>query len=49
MPADEIRACIKSLSLWAKVENFRSKTNMSVHLHDVDSGHNAEMLLKIGD
>jgi PIF1 helicase. len=48
MPADEIRACIKSSDLWAKVEKFNLKTNMRVHLHnDVDSGHYAETLLKI--
>ena len=47
-PADEIRACIKSSSLWAKVEKFNLKTNMRVHLHnDVDLGHYAETLLKI--
>ena len=50
MPADEIRACIKSSSLWAKVEKFNLKSNMRVHLHnDVDSRHYAETLLKIDE
>ncbi|GFW74960.1 ATP-dependent DNA helicase [Trichonephila clavipes] len=50
IPADEIRACIKSSNLWAKVEKFSLKTNMRVHLHnDVDSGYYAKTLLKIGD
>ncbi|GFT57107.1 ATP-dependent DNA helicase [Trichonephila clavipes] len=47
--ANEIRACIKSSSLWAKVEKFSLKTNMRGHLHNgVDSGHYAKTLLKIG-
>ncbi|KFM63267.1 hypothetical protein X975_07584, partial [Stegodyphus mimosarum] len=47
---DEIKACLKSSSLWAKVENFSLKTNMRVHLHnDVDSGNYVETLLRIGD
>ncbi|GFX87564.1 ATP-dependent DNA helicase [Trichonephila clavipes] len=49
-PADEIQACIKSSNVWSRVEKLSLKTNMRVHLHnDVDSGLNAEMLLKIGD
>ncbi|GFV67731.1 ATP-dependent DNA helicase [Trichonephila clavipes] len=49
-PADEIRACIKSSSFWAKAEKFSLKTNMRVHLrNDVDSEHYAETQLKIGD
>ncbi|GFS81360.1 ATP-dependent DNA helicase [Trichonephila clavipes] len=32
--ADEIAACIKSSSLWAKVEKFSLKMNMRVHLHN---------------
>ena len=44
-PADEIRACIKPSSLWAKVEKFSLKTYMIANLHnDVDSGHYAEIL-----
>ncbi|GFX74256.1 ATP-dependent DNA helicase [Trichonephila clavipes] len=47
-PADEIRACIKSSSLWAKVQKFSLKTNVRVYLHnDVDSEHYADTLLKI--
>ncbi|GFV13222.1 hypothetical protein TNCV_3655421 [Trichonephila clavipes] len=49
-PTDEIRSCIKSLSLLAKFKEFSLKTNTSVHLHnDIDSVHYAETLLKIGD
>ncbi|GBP62944.1 hypothetical protein EVAR_95899_1 [Eumeta japonica] len=49
-PADEIQACVKSSSLWSKVEKSSLKTNMRVHLHnDIDPGLYAEMLLKIGD
>ncbi|KFM67453.1 hypothetical protein X975_07081, partial [Stegodyphus mimosarum] len=48
-PTNEIKACLKSSSLWAKVEKFSLKTNMRVHFHnDVDSGNYAETLLKIG-
>ena len=40
VPADEIRVCIKSWSLWAKVEKISLKSNMRVHFYnDVDSGH----------
>ncbi|XP_018572499.1 uncharacterized protein LOC108911909 [Anoplophora glabripennis] len=50
IPADEIQACIKSSSLWSRVEKLSLKTNMRVHLHnDVDSRLYPEMLLKIGD
>ena len=46
MPADEIRACIKSSDLWAKVEKFNLKTYMRVdHHNDVDSGHYAEKVV----
>ncbi|GFV94376.1 ATP-dependent DNA helicase [Trichonephila clavipes] len=48
-PAYKISVCIKSSSLWAKVEKFSLKANMTVHLHnDLDSGHYADTLLKMG-
>lgn len=44
-PADEIEACIKSSSLWTRVEKFSLKTNMRVHLYnDVNSGHYADTI-----
>ncbi|GFY43329.1 ATP-dependent DNA helicase [Trichonephila inaurata madagascariensis] len=46
-PADEIRACIITSSVWAKTEIFCLKTIMRVH-NNLDSGH-MQRLLKIND
>lgn len=49
-PADEIKACIKSSTLWSKVIKFSLTTNMRVHLYnDINAGNYADTLLKIGD
>jgi PIF1 helicase. len=49
-PQMESEPVLNFSSLWAKVEKFDFKTNMTRHLHnDVDSGYYAEALLKIGE
>lgn len=49
-PAVEIKACLKSSTLWATVRKFSLTTNMRVHLYDdTNAGNYAETLLKIGD
>jgi len=47
---DEIKACLKSSSLWQKVTSLRLTTNMRVHIqHDLASGQFAQQLISLGE
>lgn len=48
--ADEVKACIKSSSLWSILQKLHLTKNMRVHLNgDVCAGQFSELLLKIGN
>jgi len=47
---DEMKAWLKSSSIWRKVKSFTLSTNMCVHLHcDILAGNFAERLLEFGN
>ncbi len=48
--ADELKACLKSSSLWSKVQKLRLSTNMRAQLQgDEDSADFSTKLLQLGD
>ncbi|XP_067119005.1 uncharacterized protein [Centruroides vittatus] len=48
--ADEMNACLKSLSLWLKIKILHLKTNMRVNLNgDAKAKEFADLLIQIGD